>query len=207
MSGLDLAGSTRRSRILAGTLLFVAGLTAVLILEVITFSSLGLWLFERQEVALRIFGGLTVVLGVVFLGGLPFAQREFRLHLRPAVGLAAAPLLGVMFGLGWTPCIGPTLGVVIGMAGASGTMGRGVALGLAYAVGLGLPFVIVGLTYSKSLALLHVLRRHQRWVTAVGGGLLICTGLLFLTGYWTPLMVNLQYHLVDSPLDALSGAV
>ena len=111
-------------------------------------------------------------------------QRDVRFHKVPAVGLAAAPLLGVLFGLGWTPCIGPTLAAVQTLALHEGTAGRGALLSVAYSLGLGIPFILAGLAFRRMLGAVAWVRRHQAWVTRVGGVMLILVGLLLVTGLW-----------------------
>ncbi len=129
-------------------------------------------------------GILTILLGMVFLGVVPWMQRDWRIHQVPAVGLAAAPLLGVLFGLGWAPCIGPTLSAVLFLSANEATAGRGALLTLAYCLGLGLPFIFAALAYRRMLGTVSWVRRHQQWVTAIGGLMLIAVGLLLVTGWW-----------------------
>ncbi|HEY0616414.1 MAG TPA: cytochrome c biogenesis protein CcdA, partial [Kribbella sp.] len=147
VTGLSAAelGSERRGRMLAGTSLFVAGFSAVFILTGVLFGAIGNALLEHQTLITRILGGVTVVLGLVFLGGFGFLQRDVRVHRVPAVGIAAAPLLGVLFGFGWTPCIGPTLGTVMNLAATQGSSGRGAVLALVFSLGLGIPFIVAAL--------------------------------------------------------------
>jgi cytochrome c-type biogenesis protein len=119
---------------------------------------------------------------------LPLLQRTKRLSARPAVGLAGAPLLGIVFGLGWTPCLGPTLAAVYSLAFSQATAARGALLGLAYCLGLGIPFVLVALGARWALGATSFLRRHARAVTQVGGAVLVLVGVLLVTGAWTELM-------------------
>jgi cytochrome c-type biogenesis protein len=150
MAGAGLDGA-RRARVLAGTALFVLGFSAVFVSFGALFGGLGMLLQRYDEVLTRVLGVVTVVMGLVFLG-MPGAQREWRLHRRPAVGLAGAPLLGVVFGLGWTPCIGPTLAAVQTLAYDSASAGRGALLTAAYCAGLGLPFLLAAVAYRRALA-------------------------------------------------------
>lgn len=200
LTGAELENRRRRSHVLAGTLLFLSGLTFVLMTQVVTFGAVGSWLFERQTLTVQVFGLVVIIFGIAFMGLIPILQRHMRLPGRPDVGLGAAPVLGVLMGIGWTPCIGPTLGTVIGLASATGTASRGVALGIAYAMGLGVPFLITGLMYSRSLGAIKFVRRHQVWVTRIGGLLLVSIGLLFLTGYWELFVQYVQVRLLDTPL-------
>jgi cytochrome c-type biogenesis protein len=131
-----------------------------------------------------VLGSLTILLGVVFVGLVPWLQRDVRVHRVPAVGLVAAPLLGALFGLGWTPCIGPTLTAVQALAVNEGTAGRGALLSLAYSLGLGLPFLAAGLAFRRTLGAVRWVRRHQAWVTRLGGIMLIVVGVLLVTGVW-----------------------
>jgi cytochrome c-type biogenesis protein len=136
---------------------------------------------------------LTIVMGLAFIGLLPVFSREHRLHLVPRAGLWGAPLLGAIFGLGWVPCIGPTLaGVVAVAAGTGGGSLRGVALTLAYCAGLGVPFVLIALGAAKAVRALAWLRRHVRAVQISGGVLLVLVGVLLVSGMWSSLVAGLQ---------------
>ena len=203
LSAADLdehrAGVAQRSRMLLGSLLFVLGFTVVFVLLGAASGAVGGWLAspENARTMTVILGVLTIVLGLVFLGVVPFLQRDWRVHRVPAVGLAAAPALGFLFGLGWTPCIGPTLGVITTMAMSEATAGRGAALSAAYAFGLGLPFVVGGLAYERLLGAVGVVRRHLRAVNVVGGLMMIGVGVLLLTGWWEVLTTELQAWMVE----------
>jgi cytochrome c-type biogenesis protein len=162
------------------------------------FGSLGLALKEHERTLEIVLGLLTVVLGLVFAGvfaRIPLTQREWRLHLKPGVGLAAAPLLGILFGVGWTPCLGPTLSAVLGMSSVSATAGRGALLSAAYCLGLGLPFLLVALAFRRALGVMAVVRRHSQAVMIVGGLLLVVVGSLEAAGTWTTLSHDIQSHL------------
>jgi cytochrome c-type biogenesis protein len=137
------------------------------------------------------------VFGLAFAGLVPFLQRDWRVHRIPAVGLAAAPLLGVLFGLGWTPCIGPTLGAITALSFNEATAGRGALLSGVYALGLGIPFVVVGLLYSRALGAIAFVRRHQAWVTRTGGLMLVVVGVLLVTGWWDTAVTWVQSELVS----------
>ncbi len=179
---------TGRRQMVLGALLFVLGFTAVFVTLGTAAGSLGRLLLVHDEVITRVMGVLVIVVGLGFLGWLPLLQRTKRLSLRPATGLVGAPLLGIVFGLGWTPCLGPTLGAVLSLAYAEGTAGRGAFLSVAYCVGLGVPFVLVALGARWALGATSFLRRHARTVTQVGGGLLVLVGLLLVTGAWAEMM-------------------
>src|SRR3954471_24278409 len=146
LSGADLAGG-RRGRMLAGSLLFVLGFSFVFVSFGALFGAVGNWLFDYQREITVVLGSFTILLGLVFLGVVPWMQRDWRIHRVPAVGLAAAPLLGVLFGLGWTPCIGPTRGAVTSLPMNEASAWRGAMLSLAYCLGLGLPFILAALGY------------------------------------------------------------
>lgn len=191
LSGADLENA-RRGRMVLGTSLFVVGFSAVFVAMGTAFGALGDWLIVYGREISMVLGGFTVLVGLAFLGAVPWFQRDMRVHKVPAVGLTAAPMLGVLFGLGWTPCIGPTLSAVQALAFNEGTAGRGALLSLAYSIGLGLPFIIAGLAYRKMLSTVGWVRRHQAWVTRIGGIMLILVGLLLLTGIWDMWMAYLR---------------
>jgi cytochrome c-type biogenesis protein len=194
VTGLSAAelGSNRRGRMLAGTSLFVAGFSAVFILTGVLFGAIGNALLEHQTLITRILGAGTVVLGLIFLGGFGFLQRDLRVHRVPAVGIAAAPLLGVLFGFGWTPCIGPTLGTVMNLAATEGSSARGAVLALVFSLGLGIPFIVAALAFRRMLGAVAWVRRHQLLVIRVGGVLMIVVGLLLLTGVWDSVTADLR---------------
>ncbi|HEX4190094.1 MAG TPA: cytochrome c biogenesis protein CcdA [Marmoricola sp.] len=191
LSGADLE-SAKRGRMLAGSLLFVAGFSFVFIAYSALFGAVGHWLFAYQRQITIVLGSMTVLLGIAFLGAMPWLQRDWRIHRVPAVGLAAAPMLGVLFGLGWTPCIGPTLGAILTLAGNQASTGRGAFLGLVYCFGLGLPFILAAVAYRRMLGTIKVIRRHQQWVTRAGGLMLIVVGILLVTGWWDSLVGDLR---------------
>jgi cytochrome c-type biogenesis protein len=191
LSGADLQ-EARRGRMLLGSFLFVLGFSLVFVAYGALFGSLGNWLITYTRQINVVLGVLTIVLGLVFIGVVPWLQQDVRIHRVPAVGLAAAPLLGVLFGLGWTPCIGPTLSAVNALAVHEGTAVRGVVLGLAYSLGLGLPFLVAGVAYRKMLGAVRWVRRHQVWVTRVGGVMLIAVGILLVTGLWDTWVADLR---------------
>jgi cytochrome c-type biogenesis protein len=191
LSGADLE-SARRGRMLAGSLLFVAGFSLVFVSFGLVFGSLGEWLFRYSETITKVLGALTILVGIVFLGVLPWMQRDWRVHKVPAVGLLAAPMLGVLFGLGWTPCMGPTLTAINALAYNEASAGRGALLSLVYCFGLGIPFVVAALFYRRALGGIRWVRRHQVWVTRAGGLMLIAVGLLLVSGQWDALVGDMR---------------
>src|SRR5436190_7233796 len=166
LSGADLADA-RRGRMLTGSLLFVLGFSFVFVSYGALIGAVGEWLFRYERPITIALGVLTILLGLVFLGVVPWMQRDWRIHQVPAVGLAAAPLLGILFGLGWAPCIGPTLTAVTALALNEGSAARGALLSFVYCLGLGLPFIIAALAYRRMLGTIGWVRRHQQWVTAI----------------------------------------
>jgi cytochrome c-type biogenesis protein len=187
------AGSVQhRGRVLLGTALFVLGFSAVFVTEGFFFGQLGARLIEHRAVVERVLGALTIVLGLAFMGLIPGLQREVRFHRLPAAGLGGAPVLGVLFGVGWTPCLGPTLAAVQALAYTQASAGRGAILTAAYCLGLGLPFVAAGLAFRRALGAFTVVKRHYATVMAVGGGLLVLVGILLVTGVWQQVTVHLQ---------------
>ena len=197
LSGADLE-QARRGRMLAGSLLFVLGFSVVFVALGTLSGALGAWLVTWQREITLVLGVLTILLGLAFAGLVPWLQRDWRVHRVPAVGLAAAPLLGLLFGLGWTPCIGPTLGVITTLSINEATAGRGALLSGCYALGLGLPFVVAGLAYRRALGAFAWVRRHQQWVTRAGGLMLVAVGVLLVTGWWAELVTWIQLHLVST---------
>ncbi|WDZ86286.1 cytochrome c biogenesis CcdA family protein [Micromonospora cathayae] len=181
-----------KGRVLAGTLLFIAGFTAVFTATAILFASIGKVLFRYERVLEMVIGALVIVLGLAFVGVLPGLQREFRIQRLPSAGLLGAPVFGAVFALSWMPCTGPTLGAVLGMATAGGQTDRAVLLAVAYCLGLGLPFVVFGLAFQRLLGVFRLIRRNSRWVTRVGGVLMVLIGLALLTGGWRGFVIWLQ---------------
>jgi cytochrome c-type biogenesis protein len=196
LSGADLADA-RRGRMLVGSILFVLGFAAVFVAIGTAAGSLGSWLVVWQREITVVLGVLTIVLGLMFAGLVPGLQRDWRIHKVPAVGLAAAPLLGFLFGLGWSPCLGPTLAVITNLSINEGTAARGALLSGIYALGLGLPFIAAALAYRKALVFFAVIRRHQQWITRVGGLMLVLVGVLLVTGAWDWVVQWLQIKLVN----------
>ena len=191
VGGADLGGA-RRGRMLLGSTLFVLGFSAIFVSAGALFGGFGYVLQEHRDPITKVFGGLTILLGLAFMGLIPrLGQREFRFHTRPSVGLAGAPMLGVVFGIGWTPCIGPTLTAVNFLAFNEATAGRGALLTTAYCLGLGLPFIVVALAFRRTLGAFGWVKRHYRWVMRIGGVMMIATGVLLMTGVWDRIVYEL----------------
>ncbi len=186
------AVARRKGRVLLGSLLFVLGFTIVFVSYGALFGALGSALLEYQATITRVLGVLVIVLGLAFLGLVPGMQREFRVHRMPTIGLWGAPMLGVLFGLGWTPCIGPTLGAVQTLAFTEASAARGALLSFFYCLGLGLPFIVVGLLYRRLLGTVGWVRRHSQLVMRIGGAMLVAIGVLLVTGLWDDLTIGLR---------------
>ncbi|WBB63925.1 cytochrome c biogenesis protein CcdA [Streptomyces sp. WMMC500] len=196
VSGTDLENA-RRGRMAAGAGLFVLGFTAVFVSTGAFFGGVGNNLLEHRETISKVVGALTILLGLTFMGILGgtlggLTQREFRIHKRPAVGLAGAPMLGMVFGIGWTPCIGPTLMSVLALSTNEASAGRGALLTVAYCLGLGLPFIVAAIAFRRALGAFAWVKKHYVWVMRVGGGMLVVTGILLLTGAWDRIINEMQ---------------
>jgi cytochrome c-type biogenesis protein len=185
-------GSPHRGRMLAGASLFVLGFAVVFVITGVVAGSAGRLLAEYRDVITRVLGVLIIVLGLIFAGVLRIGQRDLRIHRVPAVGVAAAPLIGVVFALGWTPCLSPTLGVVVNLGFNEGTAVRGGLLGFVYALGLGIPFVIAGIAFTKMARAVAFLRERQQLIMQIGGVLMIVVGVLLVTGTWNTLTAVLR---------------
>ena len=185
-----------RGRAVAGTALFVLGFSAVFSLIGLAAGGVGQLLQTHADGITQVLGGVTL-LGLLFFGAFDrfmFAGRIFKPSFRPRAGLAGAPVLGVMFGIGWTPCIGPTLGVVMALSLQSGTAARGAFLCFVYGLGLGIPFLVVAAIFQRMVGVLGFFKRNARMVSRIGGVLLIVVGLLEVTGAWTAAIVWLKQH-------------
>ncbi|MFJ5922189.1 cytochrome c biogenesis CcdA family protein [Kitasatospora sp. NPDC092948] len=195
-SAADLsdARGTRRGRMLLGSGMFVLGFAAVFISEGALFGYVGQNLVDHRRIISIVMGCLTVLMGLAFMGLLPgFTMRELRTHRRPAVGVLGAPLLGVVFGLGWTPCMGPTIAAINSLSANEADAGRGALLMTVYCVGLGVPFVLAALAFRKALGAFGWVKRHYQWVMRIGGAMLVAVGLALVTGVWDSLVNQLQY--------------
>lgn len=184
--------AVQRSQVLAGTVGFVLGFSAVFIAYGALFGALGGVLVSYQEEIQRVLGVLVIILGLTFAGWLPGLSREFRVHRLPRWGVWGAPVLGVLFGLGWTPCIGPTLAAVQTLAFSEASAWRGAMLSLAYCIGLGLPFIALGLAFRRFAGALGWVRRHSLLIMRIGGIMLIAIGLALVTGLWDDLTVSMR---------------
>ncbi|GHH88488.1 cytochrome C biogenesis protein CcdA [Streptomyces capitiformicae] len=192
VGGTDLADA-RRGRMVAGAGLFVLGFTVVFVSSGALFGYFGTTLLEHQKVLTRVLGVLMVVMGLFFMGLMPWlTQREFRFHTKPATGLVGAPVLGALFGIGWVPCIGPTLAAVNALALSEASAVRGALLMVAYCLGLGLPFVLAAVAFRRALGAFAWVKRHYAWVLRIGGGMMITIGLLMLTGAWDRIVQEMQ---------------
>lgn len=182
-----------RWRVAGAALLFVAGFTVVFGTILVGVVWLADALVANEAVLQRVGGVVMIVMGLAFVGWLPVLQNERRVHWVPSSGIWGAPMLGAVFGLGWVPCIGPTLaGVVAVAAGTGGGSTRGVVLTLAYCAGLGLPFVIIALGASRAVRALGWLRRNSRRIQIGGGVLLVAVGFLLVSGIWGSALAQLQ---------------
>ena len=201
MGGLSSPPYPPGGRAVAGTALFVLGFSAVFAVYGLAFGGLGHLLRAHNTGFTQVLGVITILLGLMFAGAFDrfsFAGRIFRPAARPRAGLAGAPLLGVMFGFGWTPCIGPTLTAVLALSETSGTAARGAFLAFVYGLGLGIPFLIVAAAFQRAVNVLGFFRRNARLVSRIGGALLVVVGVLEVTGAWTSAIAWLHTHWLTS---------
>lgn len=192
--------SPSKSRLLLGVLLFIAGFTVVFMAVTILGGTLGQFFLAYNETITRVLGAVVILLGLVFIGVFGFAQRTVHPHVQSNLGLIGAPLLGIALGIGWTPCIGPTLAAILSVSWNLGDPGRAALLGLAYSLGLGIPFILLTLGFGWATRSVTFLRRHIRAVNIIGGVLLIVLGVLMVTGVWSAMMTQLQGVFTSVPL-------
>lgn len=183
--------SQARGRIFLGSLLFVLGFSALFISYGLLFGSIGTQVSVHEEIITRVLGVFTIILGLIFAGAFPM-MPTVRPRISTTGGLVGAPVLGFLFGIGWTPCIGPALATVQTLAFSESSAFRGALLSFGYCIGLGLPFIATGLFFDKSEKLRKFLTRHGRSISIFGGVLLILIGLLQVTGIWNSLMIDLR---------------
>ena len=184
--------SVSRSRAVWGSVVFVAGFSLVFISYGALFGGIGQVLLEYQRIIQMVMGVVVVILGLGFLGAIPAIQRDIRIQRVPTGTLLGAFMLGALFAIGWTPCIGPTLAAVQGMALTEASAARGAILSTAYCIGLGLPFILLAHFFERSILTVKVLRRHSKGIMYFGGVMLIVIGLLLVTGYWNDITIGLR---------------
>jgi cytochrome c-type biogenesis protein len=181
-----VAGSAApRSKVIVGSLLFVLGFTAVFVSLGVLAGTAGLLFVSQNSWVQVVLGLLVVVFGLAMIGQFKFLQRSFKVPFSPKLGLAGAPLLGVVFALGWTPCIGPTLSAVLVLASDAGDPARGAILATVYSLGIGIPFVLIAAGFNWATKSVAFVKQHIRTFNLVGGGMLIVIGILLMTGLWS----------------------
>ena len=173
-----------RRRMVTGVLLFILGFSVIFIAYGTAFGALGAWLVDWQDLLTRVLGGVVIVMGLAIMGHLRMFQRTLKPSWAPKAGLIGAPLLGVVFGLGWTPCIGPTLSAVVALSLSGGSPWRGALLGLAYCLGIGIPLLALAFGFGWATRAVALLRRHIRVINLTGGGILVALGILMVGGIW-----------------------
>lgn len=188
VTGVTDAADLRRGRTLLGAGLFVLGFSVVFLTVFAVAGSVGFFFKQYETVMLQVAGVIVIVLGLVFIGQVTFLQRTLRPSWRPRAGLIGAPLLGAVFAIGWTPCIGPTVGAVISLASYQGDTGRAVVIGTFYCLGLGIPFLLVALGFGWVGGSIAWVKQHIRVINIIGGSLLITIGVLMVTGIWRYLL-------------------
>jgi len=193
VGGMAGDGRAGRGRLVGGVALFIAGFTLVFVCFGVLFGTAGLLLRHSVwlDVIVRVAGVLVIVMGLVFIGLFGLLQRTVKPRLRIATGLVGAPLLGIVFALGWTPCLGPTLVAVNSIVLDQGDPVRGGLLAVCYALGLGIPFLAVALSLGWAATSIRWLRRHIRAINVVGGVFLVLLGVCMVSGLWQALMSHL----------------
>ena len=184
VSGVSSGRERTRGRMLLGVALFIAGFSLVFLGVSLLVGTVGVFVTTYTDVILRIAGVVVILMGIVFIGQVSFLQRTIKPGWRPRTGLIGAPLLGIVFAVGWTPCVGPTLIAVQSMVLDQGNLGRALIVGVAYCVGLGIPFLLVAIGFGWVGGSVAWVKRHIRSVNIAGGALLIIIGLLMVSGVW-----------------------
>lgn len=192
IGGLDTGERAGRSRLLLGVALFILGFSVVFVLFSVLFGTAGLLLRPWLDLITRFAGVILIVMGLAFIGRVSFLQRTIKPRWTAATGLAGAPVLGIVFGLGWTPCLGPVLTAIYSISFDLGDPWRAAILGVAYCLGLGIPFLLVALGLGWVTASVGWLRRNVRVINIVGGVLLMLIGVLMVSGLWRMLMAEFQ---------------
>lgn len=183
---------TSRWRPVVGVGLFILGFALVFVAYGAAFGSVGGWLIRWQALLTQVLGGVVILMGLVFVGAFRLFQRTAKLPITPRTGLAGAPLLGIVFGLGWTPCLGPTLAAISALSIGTGSAARGALLTAVYCLGLGLPFLVLAAGLGWATTAVAFLRRHIRAINIAGGLTMVGIGVLMVSGVWTTVMYSLQ---------------
>ncbi len=181
---------TRRA--VLGVVLFIVGFSATFVAIGAGFGALGRWLYIYQEQITRVLGVVVILLGVSFMGFIPVLQRILKPRWRPRIGMYGAPLLGVVFALGWTPCTGPVLAAISALSLTTGSVGAAIVLSFLYCAGLGIPFVVLAAGFGWATRSVSWLRRHIRAVNIAGGVTLVTLGVLLATGVWSAWILSIQ---------------
>lgn len=181
-----------KTKLVLGAVLFVLGFTVVFVALGVLAGSAGLLFFANSFSVQFVLGLLVVVFGLAMIGQFGFLQRSFKIPFSPKVGLAGAPLLGVVFAVGWTPCIGPTLAAVLTIASTTEDPVRGGILATVYSLGIGIPFVLIALGMRWAVSSVAFVKKHLRAFNLFGGGLLILIGLMLMTGLWGQFLTWMQ---------------
>jgi cytochrome c-type biogenesis protein len=191
LSAVSATSKRARLRVFLGSLFFVLGFTLVFVSYGSLFGGLGLLLAKHQSALTRVLGVVTILMGLLFAG--VFKQtRQWRPKMRTDGGLWGAPLLGILFGLGWTPCLGPILSTILGLATTQASALRGAILAGFFSLGIGIPFILVGLLFQSAMLRLAFFRKHARIISLIGGLILILIGVLEVTGLWDTFTIFLR---------------
>jgi cytochrome c-type biogenesis protein len=184
VSGVTSGRERTRSRMLLGVALFIAGFSLVFLAVSLLVGTVGMFVTTYTDIILRVAGVVVILMGIVFIGQVSFLQRTFKPAWQPRTGLIGAPLLGIVFAVGWTPCVGPTLIAVQSLVLDQGNLGRALIVGLAYCIGLGIPFLLVAIGFGWVGGSVRWVKRHIRAINIAGGVLLIIIGVLMVSGVW-----------------------